>query len=50
MKAQFCLFSVTFLTMFGPCEAAIFVKRVIQQFSMSDGSGVVSDEALKLEL
>ena len=49
-KVKDLLFSVTCWTMFGPCEASILVKSVTQQFSTSDGSGIVSDEALELEL
>ena len=44
------LFCVTFWTMFGPFEVPILVKSDTQQFSTSDGSGIVSDEALELEL
>ena len=36
--------------MFGPFEAPILVRGVNQQFSTSDGSGIVSDEALEFEL
>ena len=50
IERYFFLFSVTFWTMIGRCEAPILVKSVTQQFSTSDGSGIVSDEALELEL
>ena len=36
--------------MFGWFEAPILIKSVIQQFSTSDGSGIMPDEALDLEL
>ena len=36
--------------MFGPFEAPILVKSVTQQFYTSDGSAIVPDEALELEL
>ena len=50
LEAAFFLFCVTLCMIFGPFEVLILVKSVTQLISTSDGSGIVSDEALELEL